>query len=92
MIKVIHETSISVFYCDFGYYANLTSQQLMPLDYEFTLLPFQAIKAKLVGKYSTSSFFLLFHRNLVSAKVVVAEYNPGILGPRSTNPGIGKNC
>lgn len=50
VIKVIHAGSISVFYCDFGYYGNLTGQQLIPLDQEFMDLPYQAIKAKLVGK------------------------------------------
>ncbi|KAJ8958428.1 hypothetical protein NQ318_002214 [Aromia moschata] len=44
---VIHSGSISVFYCDFGYYANLTVQQLIPLDVEFMKLPYQALKAKL---------------------------------------------
>lgn len=50
VIKVIHAGSISVFYCDYGYYANLTRQQLIPLDLEFTALPYQAIKAKMIGK------------------------------------------
>lgn len=50
VIKVIHSGSISVFYCDFGYYANLTLQQLIPLNLEFLDLPYQAIKAKLSGK------------------------------------------
>lgn len=50
VIKVIHDGSISVFYCDFGYYGNLTRQQLIPLDAEFMELPYQAIKAKLVGE------------------------------------------
>lgn len=50
VIKVIHDGSISVFYCDFGYYGNLTRQQLVPLDAEFMELPYQAIKAKLVGE------------------------------------------
>lgn len=49
VIKVIHDGSISVFYCDFGYYANLTLQQLIPLDIEFMELPYQALKAKLSG-------------------------------------------
>ncbi|CAH0548702.1 unnamed protein product [Brassicogethes aeneus] len=47
VIKVIHKGSISVFYCDFGYYSNLTVQQLIPLDPEFLELPYQALKAKL---------------------------------------------
>ncbi|KAG5886984.1 hypothetical protein JTB14_024203 [Gonioctena quinquepunctata] len=47
VIKVIHSGSISVFYCDYGYYANLTVQQLIPLDIEFMELPYQALKAKL---------------------------------------------
>lgn len=52
VIKVIHSGSISVFYCDFGYYANLTLQQLIPLDVQFLELPYQAIKAKLSRMYS----------------------------------------
>ncbi|KAJ8916640.1 hypothetical protein NQ315_000285 [Exocentrus adspersus] len=47
VIKVIHSGSISVFYCDFGYYGSLTVQQLIPLDAEFMELPHQALKAKL---------------------------------------------
>lgn len=47
VIKVINDGSISVFYCDFGYYANLTVQQLIPLDVEYLELPYQALKAKL---------------------------------------------
>ncbi|XP_018566265.1 tudor domain-containing protein 7 isoform X2 [Anoplophora glabripennis] len=47
VLKVIHSGSISVYFCDFGYYANLTLQQLIPLDVEFVELPYQALKAKL---------------------------------------------
>ncbi|KAF5284655.1 hypothetical protein FQR65_LT13486 [Abscondita terminalis] len=47
VIKVIHSGSISVFYCDFGYYGNLSVHDLIPLDVEFMSLPYQAIKAKL---------------------------------------------
>ncbi|XP_057667390.1 tudor domain-containing protein 7 isoform X1 [Diorhabda carinulata] len=47
VIKVINDGSISVFYCDFGYYANLTVQQLIPLDVEYLELPYQALKARL---------------------------------------------
>lgn len=49
VIKVIHAGSISVFYCDFGYYANLNLQQLVPLGPEFMEMPYQALKAKLAG-------------------------------------------
>uniref|UniRef100_A0A6P7FEB4 Tudor domain-containing protein 7-like isoform X2 n=1 Tax=Diabrotica virgifera virgifera TaxID=50390 RepID=A0A6P7FEB4_DIAVI len=49
VIKVIHDGSISVFYCDFGYYSNLTLQQLLPLNVEFLNLPYQALKAKMAG-------------------------------------------
>nr|CAI5823977.1 unnamed protein product [Callosobruchus analis] len=48
-IKVINPGSISVFYCDFGYYSTLTVQQLIPLDVEFMELPYQALKAKHAG-------------------------------------------
>ncbi|CAG9821429.1 unnamed protein product [Phaedon cochleariae] len=47
VLKVIHSGSISVFYCDYGYYGSLTVQQLIPLDFEFLELPYQALKAKL---------------------------------------------
>ncbi|KAF5301058.1 hypothetical protein FQA39_LY10877 [Lamprigera yunnana] len=47
VIKVINTGSISVFYCDFGYYTNLAVYQLVPLDDNFMELPSQAIKAKL---------------------------------------------
>ncbi|KAK9876258.1 hypothetical protein WA026_012557 [Henosepilachna vigintioctopunctata] len=49
VLKVINSSSISVFYCDFGYYSSLCLNQLIPLDKEFTLLPYQALKAKLSG-------------------------------------------
>ncbi|XP_973071.2 tudor domain-containing protein 7 isoform X1 [Tribolium castaneum] len=49
VLKVIHEGSISVFYCDFGYYTNLTLDQLVPLDAKYMGLPYQALKAKISG-------------------------------------------
>lgn len=68
VIKVIHSGSISVFYCDFGYYANLTLQQLVPLGVEFTELPFQAIKAKLSGNIDTCRF------DCICIKSVIEEF------------------
>lgn len=47
--KVINPQSISAYYVDYGYYFNLHSNQLMPLDIEFLELPYQAVKAKLTG-------------------------------------------
>ncbi|XP_044261452.1 tudor domain-containing protein 7-like isoform X2 [Tribolium madens] len=49
VLKVIHATSISVFYCDFGYYTNLKLHQLVPLDAKYMSLPYQALKAKISG-------------------------------------------
>ncbi|KAF7287644.1 hypothetical protein GWI33_005992 [Rhynchophorus ferrugineus] len=49
VIKVIHSGSVSVFFCDFGYYQTLHVKQLVPLDDEFKQLPYQALKAKLTG-------------------------------------------
>lgn len=46
---MINAGSISVFYCDFGYYDNLTVKQLVPLAEEYLSLPYQAIKARLAG-------------------------------------------
>lgn len=51
VLKVIHEGSISVFYCDFGYYASLSIKQLITLDLEFMELPYQALKAKIASEY-----------------------------------------
>lgn len=71
VLKVIHSGSISVFYCDFGYYANLTVQQLIPLDVEFMELPYQALKAKLSGETveiplrKTSVFFSLIFNSVI---------------------------
>lgn len=76
VIKVIHAGSISVFYCDFGYYANLTRQQLIPLDSEFMDLPYQAIKARLVGIKPIQSKWTMedcqFFQNLVCKKPFVS--------------------
>ncbi|XP_063926404.1 tudor domain-containing protein 7 isoform X2 [Zophobas morio] len=49
VLKVIHSGSISVFYCDFGYYTNLTLAQLVPLDAKYMSFPYQALKAKIAG-------------------------------------------
>ncbi|KAL3271551.1 hypothetical protein HHI36_022028 [Cryptolaemus montrouzieri] len=49
VLKVINSGSISVFYCDFGYYSSLCLNQLIPLEPEFVELPYQALKAKLSG-------------------------------------------
>lgn len=47
VIKVIHSGSVSVFFCDFGYYQTVPVKQLIPLDDKFLRLPHQALKAKL---------------------------------------------
>ncbi|XP_066258782.1 tudor domain-containing protein 7A isoform X1 [Euwallacea similis] len=47
VIKVINSGSVSVFYCDFGFYQTLSVRQLVTLDKEFLQLPYQALKAKL---------------------------------------------
>nr|XP_022902802.1 tudor domain-containing protein 7 isoform X1 [Onthophagus taurus] len=49
IMKVINSSSISVFYCDFGYYSSVSVNQLFPLNSHFLQLPCQAIKAKLYG-------------------------------------------
>lgn len=76
VIKIIHAGSISVFYCDFGYYANLTRQQLVPLDPEFTELPYQAIKARLDGIKPKHKKWTMddcqFFQNLVCKKPFVS--------------------
>lgn len=66
VIKVINSgASVSVFYCDFGYYQTLSLKQLFPLDEEFMKLPYQALKAKLAGIVITAilifrSFLLVY--------------------------------
>ena len=76
VIKVIHAGSISVFYCDFGYYGTLTIQQLYPLDNEFMKLPYQAIKAKLADIKPKNSKWSMddcsFFWKLVSKKSFVS--------------------
>ncbi|KAL1502595.1 hypothetical protein ABEB36_007716 [Hypothenemus hampei] len=49
VIKVINSgASVSVFFCDFGYYQTLALNQLVPLSKEFMELPYQALKAKIL--------------------------------------------
>lgn len=45
-----HTSSVSVFYCDYGYYSSLNVNQLFPLRPLFADFPVQSIKAKLAGK------------------------------------------
>ncbi|GJQ79843.1 hypothetical protein Trydic_g23305 [Trypoxylus dichotomus] len=76
VMKVIHPGSISVFYCDFGYYDNLTLQQLIPLEPQFLELPHQAIKAKLSGIKPKQSKWTMddckFFQKLVLRKSLVS--------------------
>lgn len=62
VLKVIHSGSISVFYCDFGYYTSLAADRLVPLEKKFLDLPYQALKAKLSGLLSLEKkdFLLIF--------------------------------
>ncbi|GLV35884.1 tapas [Carabus blaptoides fortunei] len=76
VIKIIHSGSISVFYCDFGYYANLTVKQLMHLDDEYKQLPYQAMKARLAGVAPTNAKWTMhdckYFENLVRDRTFVS--------------------
>lgn len=76
VIKVIHSGSISVFYCDFGYYGNLSVHDLVPLDDDFMDLPYQAIKAKLADVQPKNSNWSMddceYFTNLVCKKPFVS--------------------
>jgi hypothetical protein len=76
VLKVIHSGSISVFYCDFGYYTNLALDQLVPLDAKYMTFPYQALKAKIVGIKPIKNKWTMedcdTFRNLVSKKQFVS--------------------
>ncbi|XP_032664575.1 tudor domain-containing protein 7-like [Odontomachus brunneus] len=47
--NIINENTISVYFCDFGDVTIVPRNRLQPLKSEFLELPYQAVKAKLVG-------------------------------------------
>ncbi|XP_020295930.1 tudor domain-containing protein 7 isoform X2 [Pseudomyrmex gracilis] len=47
--NIISDNEVSVYFCDFGDVTILPRDSLQPLKSEFLKLPYQAIKAKLVG-------------------------------------------
>lgn len=48
---------VTVYFCDYGDVTVITLDKLQPLTKQFCELPYQAIKAKLVGGFL---FFLMF--------------------------------
>lgn len=49
-LNIINENMVTVYFCDFGDVSILSLDKLQPLKSQFLELPYQAIKAKLVGK------------------------------------------
>ncbi|KAF7386779.1 hypothetical protein HZH66_011231 [Vespula vulgaris] len=48
-LNIINENMVTVYFCDFGDVSILSLDKLQPLKSQFLELPYQAIKAKLVG-------------------------------------------
>lgn len=59
--NIISDIDVSVYFCDFGDVTIVPRSNLQPLKSDFMKLPYQAVKAKLVGKkiYNCSIFFHL---------------------------------
>lgn len=49
-LNIINENMVTVYFCDFGDVSILSLDKLQPLKGQFLELPYQAIKAKLVGE------------------------------------------
>ncbi|KAI4492107.1 hypothetical protein M0802_010115 [Mischocyttarus mexicanus] len=48
-MNIINENMVTVYFCDFGDVSILSLDKLQPLQSQFLELPYQAIKAKLIG-------------------------------------------
>lgn len=51
--NIINDNEVSVYFCDFGDVTIVSRYCLQPLKSDFLKLPYQAVKAKLVGKRNT---------------------------------------
>lgn len=64
---IINDNDVSIYFCDFGDVTIVSRSSLQPLKSDFMKLPYQAVKAKLIGKKeyscSFSSFESLLHMN-----------------------------
>jgi len=56
--NIISDNEVSVYFCDYGDVTIVSRYCLQPLQSNFSKLPYQAVKAKLVGKKRI--FFLIF--------------------------------
>ncbi|XP_012284701.1 tudor domain-containing protein 7A [Orussus abietinus] len=93
--NVINDTTVTVYFCDFGDVSVLTLDKLQPLKSQFMELPYQAIRARLVGIQPVNIDWsvedcLRFHelvveRNFVS---IVRESGPDKLSPADTLLGL----
>lgn len=64
--NIISDNEVSAYFCDFGDVTIVPRSSLLPLKSEFLKLPYQAVKAKLVGErkmlFLRSNFRLEFQR------------------------------
>lgn len=61
--NIISDCMVSVYFCDYGDVTIVPRSSLQPLKSEFLELPYQAVKAKLVGKRN-----ILFHTSIFRPK------------------------
>lgn len=61
--NIISENEVSIYFCDFGDVTIVSRSSLQPLKSDFMKLPYQAVKAKLIGKKEyIAVLFLLLNR------------------------------
>ncbi|XP_046745960.1 tudor domain-containing protein 7B isoform X1 [Diprion similis] len=93
--KIINDQMVTVYFCDFGDFSVLSTDKLQPLGRQFLDLPYQAIKARLVGiqplniDWSVEDCLrfqeLVVERNFVS---IVVDSGPDRLSPGDTVLGL----
>ncbi|XP_015587926.1 tudor domain-containing protein 7 [Cephus cinctus] len=93
--NIINEQIVTVYFCDFGDVSVLTLDKILPLTREFLELPYQAIRARLVGIKPTNIDWsvedclrfqqLVVDRDFVS---IVTESGPDRLSPADTVLGL----
>lgn len=57
---IIDDIQVSVYLCDYGDITVVQQSSLQPLKSEFLELPYQAVKAKLVGEISFPQLYLQY--------------------------------
>lgn len=93
--KIIGDQMVTVYFCDFGDVSVLTLDKLQPLGRQFLELPYQAIRARLVGVQPQNMDWsvedclrfqeLVVERNFVS---IVVDSGPDRLSPGDTVLGL----